>query len=158
MQFQRSGDDKKEFEERLLVRSWTKEQRGRRTKCKSQVVSRRSPQVEVSVCSGWRRMHRSLRMLRLWKHRSSSSWPGKNTETKEATVSPYKRKKGSKFMKGQNAEVDCGPWRNIETLCLMLCRNVLQSQELSLNSQTLHAVYDFVAKSPAIMDRSLNWT
>ena len=33
------------------MRSWTKEQRGRRTKCKSQVVSRQSPQAEVSVKS-----------------------------------------------------------------------------------------------------------
>lgn len=44
--------------------------------------------------------------------------PGKASERKKrkgATVSPYKGKKGSKFMKGQNAEVDCRPCQG-ETL------------------------------------------
>ena len=62
--------------------------------------------------------------------------PGKTPKRKRrnrATVSPYKRKKGSKFMIGQNVEVDCGPWRNMETLCLMVCQDVLLSQGLSIN-------------------------
>ena len=45
---------------------------------------------------------------------------------------------------GQNAEVDYGPWRNIETLCLMVCRDVLLSQGISINSKNLHDLYDFV--------------
>ena len=52
----------------------------------------------------------------------------------------------------QDAEVDCGPWRNIETLCLTVCRDVLLSQGLSINSKNLHDLYDFVA----VMDMSLN--
>ena len=44
------------------------------------------------------------------------------------------------------------PWRNIETLCLMVCRDVLLSQGLSINSKNLHDLYDFVA----VMDMSLN--
>ncbi|CAH3166876.1 unnamed protein product [Pocillopora meandrina] len=85
--------------------------------------------------------------------------PGKSPKRKKrnrATVSPYKRKKGSKFMISQNAEVDCGPWRNIETLCLMVCRDVMLSQGLSINSKNLRDLYDFVAKSPAVMEMSLN--
>ena len=58
------------------------------------------------------------------------------------------------FMISQNAEVDYGPWRNIETLCLMVCRDVLLSQ--GINSKNLHDLYDFVAKSPAVVDMSLN--
>ena len=50
-------------------------------------------------------------------------------------------------MISQNAEVDCGPWRNIETLCLMVCRDVLLSQGLSINSKNLRDLYDFVAVS-----------
>ena len=50
-------------------------------------------------------------------------------------------------MKGQGAEVDGGPWRNIGTIRLIVCRDVLQSQGLSLNSKTLHDFYDFVAVS-----------
>ena len=49
------------------------------------------------------------------------------------TVSPYKKKKGSLFMAGQNPEVDYGPWRNIEMLCLMVCRDMLLSQGISIN-------------------------
>ena len=49
------------------------------------------------------------------------------------TVSPYKKKKGSLFMTGQNPEVDYGPWRNIEMLCLMVCRDMLLSQGISIN-------------------------
>ena len=45
---------------------------------------------------------------------------------------------------GQNAEVDYRPWRNIETLCLMVCRDVLLSQGISINSKNLHDLYDFV--------------
>ena len=59
-------------------------------------------------------------------------------------------------MIGQNAEVDHGPWRNIETLCLMVCRDVLLSQGVSINSKYLHDLYDFVVKSPAVMEMSLN--
>ena len=59
-------------------------------------------------------------------------------------------------MIGQNAEVDHGPWRNIETLCLMVCRDVLLSQGVSINSKNLHDLYDFVVKSPAVMEMSLN--
>lgn len=58
-------------------------------------------------------------------------------------------------MIGQNAEVDCGPWRNIQMLCLMVYQDVLLSQGLSSNSKNLHDLYNFVAKSPAIMDMSL---
>ena len=82
---------------------------------------------------------------------------GKNPKRKKrnrVTVSPYKRKKGSLFMISQNAEVDYGPWRNIETLCLMVCRDVLLSQRISINSKNLHDLYDFV--SPAVVDMSLN--
>ena len=48
--------------------------------------------------------------------------------------------------------MESGPWRNIETLCLMVCRDVLLSQGLSINSKNLHDLYDFVA----VMDMSLN--
>ena len=48
--------------------------------------------------------------------------------------------------------LESGPWRNIETLCLMVCRDVLLSQGLSINSKNLHDLYDFVA----VMDMSLN--
>ena len=47
-------------------------------------------------------------------------------------------------MIGQYAEVDYEPWRNIETLCFMVCRNVLLSQGISINSKNLHDLYHFV--------------
>ena len=43
--------------------------------------------------------------------------PGKTPKRKKrnrATVSPYKRKKGSQFMIGQNAEVDHGPGETLK--------------------------------------------
>ena len=59
-------------------------------------------------------------------------------------------------MIGQNTEVDCGPWRNINTFCLMVCWDVLLSQGLSRNSKKVHDLYDFVVKSPTVMGMSLN--
>ena len=41
-------------------------------------------------------------------------------------------------------------------LFLIFCRDVLQSQGISLNSKTLHDFYDCLAKSPAVIDLSLN--
>lgn len=88
--------------------------------------------------------------------RADSGKTPKRKKRNRVTVSPYKRKKGSLFMISQNAEVDYGPWRNIETLCLMVCRDVLLSQGISINSKNMHDLYDFVAKSPAVVDMSLN--
>ena len=86
--------------------------------------------------------------------RADSGKTPKRKKRNRVTVSPYKREKGSLLMIGQNAEVDYGPWRNIETPCLMVCRDVLLSQGISINSNNLHDLYDFV--SPAVGDMSLN--
>ena len=52
--------------------------------------------------------------------------PIKQRKRKRELVSPYKRKGGKEFMEGQNATVSPGTWRNLETYCLIVCREVLQ--------------------------------
>lgn len=74
-----------------------------------------------------------------------SSACGKEAMTRvRTTVSPYKRKKGTQFMKEQNVKEKKGPWKLIETLLLIICRDLLKLNNIVINSVTLHALYDFV--------------
>ena len=95
------------------------------------VVSRQSPQVEVSlgrtsvcvrteVCG-------CFDCGNIVQARADPKKTPKRKKRNSTTVSPYKGKKASKFMKGQDAEVDGGPWRKIETLSNFLPGRVAKS-------------------------------
>lgn len=71
------------------------------------------------------------------------------------TVSPYKRRKGADFMELQGAVIKSGPWRVLETLCLLVCREVLLSSHLPVNSATLAQLYNFVAESHRMREMSI---
>ena len=46
------------------------------------------------------------------------------------TVSSYKRKCGTEFLTSQNVSVAQGPWRLMETLCLIVCTKVSQDTQV----------------------------
>ena len=128
-----------------------KSQRSRRPTCNSQVVSRRSPQVKVSMCSWWHRMHRCLQMFQLWKHCSSSSWPGKNPKTKRSEIGrPSLHTRGRR---GRNSRCGGGLWTLKKHWNVLF--DGLLSQGISINSKNLHDLYDFVAKSLAVVGVAL---
>ena len=54
----------------------------------------------------------------------------------------------------ENVPVESGPWRNLETLCLMVCREVLLGHEVSVNARKLQLPYSFIARSDIVKDMS----
>ena len=71
------------------------------------------------------------------------------------TVSSYKRKCGTEFLTSQNFPVTQGPWRLMETLCLIVCKELLVFNELSINSVNVATLYNFVAESDKLEELSL---
>lgn len=58
-------------------------------------------------------------------------------------------------MELENASVDLGPWRVLETLCLIVCRDVLVSNTIDTNSTNLKVLYNYVAESESVKTMSL---
>ena len=58
-------------------------------------------------------------------------------------------------MEGQNATVSPGTWRNLETYCLIVCREVLLSHDIPVEASNLKSLYDFVVQSNKIKAMSL---
>ena len=76
--------------------------------------------------------------------------PMKQRKRKRELVSPYKRKKGKEFMEDQKASISSGTWRNLETFCLIVCREVLLSHSISENPGNFKLLYNFVAQSDSV--------
>ena len=70
-------------------------------------------------------------------------------------VSPYKRKRGQEFMESEKVSVDFGPWRILETLCLIVCRDVLINNSIDTTSTNLKVLYNYVAQSESVKVMSL---
>ena len=70
------------------------------------------------------------------------------------TVSSYKRKCGTEFLTSQNVSVAQGPWRLMETLCLIVCKELLVFNELPFNSLNVATLYNFVAESDKLEELS----
>ena len=66
-------------------------------------------------------------------------------------VSPYKRKTGKTFMSAENVPVESGPWRNLEMLCLMVCREVLFGHGVYVKARNLQMLFNFVAQSDTVL-------
>ena len=58
-------------------------------------------------------------------------------------------------MESEKAPVNLGPWRVLETICLIVCRDVLVSNTISTNSSNLKALYNYVAHSETVKAMSL---
>lgn len=58
-------------------------------------------------------------------------------------------------MELENASVDLGPWRVLETLCLKVCQDVLVSKTIHTNSTNLKVLYNYVAESESVKTASL---
>ena len=48
-----------------------------------------------------------------------------------------------------------GPWRLLETLCLVVCKEILLIRELPRNSSNFSTLYNFVAESDKVKEMSL---
>ena len=60
------------------------------------------------------------------------------------------KEKRKEFMEDQKASISSGTWRNLETFCLIVCREVLLSHSISENPGNLKLLYNFVAQSDSV--------
>ena len=65
-----------------------------------------------------------------------------------------KRKPGIEFMESENASVTSGPWSLLETLCLVVCKELPILNALTVNSSNLSTLYNFVAESDKVKELS----
>ena len=61
-------------------------------------------------------------------------------------------------MESEKAPVDLGPWRVLETLCLIVCRDVLVINTIATTSANLKDLNNYVAQSKSVKDMSLSIT
>ena len=58
-------------------------------------------------------------------------------------------------MESEKAPVDLGPWRVLETLCLIACRDVIVTNTIATTSTNLKVLYNYVAQSESVKAMSL---
>lgn len=83
-----------------------------------------------------------------------SANPNKGKKRRTETLSSYKRKPGIEFMESENASVTSGAWSILETLCLVVCKELLILSALTVNSSNLSTLYNFVAESDKVKELS----
>ena len=81
--------------------------------------------------------------------------PLSERKRRRETVSSYSRKFGKKFLSAESAPLKSGPWRILETLCLIVCHEVLVVNGLPNNSINFASLYNFVAESNETKELSL---
>ena len=57
-------------------------------------------------------------------------------------------------MESENASVTSGPWSLLETLCLVVGKELLILNALTVNSSNLSTLYNFVAQSDKVKELS----
>lgn len=80
---------------------------------------------------------------------------GTGRKRRRETVSSYKRKCETECLTGQIFPVTQGPWRLMETLCLIVFKELLVFNELPINSVNVGTLYNFVAESGKLEELSL---
>ena len=80
---------------------------------------------------------------------------GTGREQRRKTVSSYERKCGTEFLSSQNVPVTQGPRRLMETLCLIVFKELLVFNELPINSVNVATLYNFAAESDKLEELSL---
>lgn len=114
---------------------------------------------KVSMCCWRSRMHRGMQLPQLRKY--FSNWGGVSAtlstgrKRRRETISSYKRKRGSEFTASQNDPVTSGPWRLLETLCLVVCKELLVINELPRSSLNFSNLYNVIAESDKVKELSL---
>ena len=88
---------------------------------------------------------RASTVVTLFVHVLKSVTPTPMRKRKRELVSSYKRKQGQEFMESEKAPVDLGPWRVLETLCLIVCRDVLVINTIATTSTNLKDLNNYVA-------------
>jgi len=58
-------------------------------------------------------------------------------------------------MESEKAPVDLGSWQVLETICLIICRDVLVVNTIATNSTNLKVLYNYVVQSESVKAMSL---
>lgn len=58
-------------------------------------------------------------------------------------------------MESEKVSVHFAPWRVLETLCLIVCRDVLMINTIATTSTNLKDLYNYVAQSESVKAMSL---
>ncbi|XP_078346062.1 uncharacterized protein LOC144631498 isoform X2 [Oculina patagonica] len=90
------------------------------------------------------------------KHVTSACSPGLPKKRKRSNPDPYKRKGGSVFLSSQGFDVSVGPWKDLETLLLLVVYELLEISNLHENSQSIVTMYNFVADSSLVIQMKLD--
>ena len=132
-------------------------------KCKGSDASNKSCQdsVRKSGCqwvasgTGCSELCRCVNCGNIFQARIAIESTSNPRKRRRQLVSPYKRKTGSTFMSAENVPVKSGPWRSLEMLCLMVCREVLFRHGVCVNTRNLQILFIFVAQSDSVKDMPL---
>ena len=58
-------------------------------------------------------------------------------------------------MESEKVSVNFGPWRVLETLCLIVCRDVLMINTIAPTPTNLKDLYNYIAQSESVKAMSL---
>lgn len=121
--------------------------------CRDGVRKSRCPCV--ASATGCSELCRCVNCGNIFQARVATESTSNPRKRQRQLVSPYKRKTGRSFMSAENVQVESGPWRNLEMLCLMVCREVLFGHGVCVNARNLQMLFNFVAQSDSVKDMSL---
>lgn len=74
---------------------------------------------------------------------------------RRTTVSPYKRKNSAEFMASQGVPITPGPWTELETICLMICQEIIRSHNLDTSFPNIGKLFRFISQSNKVKHMSL---
>ena len=120
--------------------------------------SRKSKCPCVAEGIGCTELCRCLNCANIVQPRVAPVTPIKQKKRKRELLSPYKRKGGKEFMESRNVSITSGTWKSQETYCLIVCREVLLSHDISVEPSNLKLLYNFVAQSNIVNAMSLTIT
>ena len=90
------------------------------------------------------------------KHIASACSPTLLKKRKRSNPDPYKRKGGSNYLTSQGFDISVGPWKDFETLLLLVVYELLEISNLHDKSQSIVTLYNFVAGSSQVIQMNLD--
>ena len=90
------------------------------------------------------------------KHVTSACSPTLPKKRKRSNPDTYKRKGGSNYLTSQGFNISVGPWKDLETLLLLVVYELLEISNLHDKSQSIVTLYNFVAGSNQVVQMNLD--
>ena len=94
--------------------------------------------------------------LTIRKHVTSACSPTLPKKRKRSNPDPCKRKGGSNYLTSQGFDISVGPWKDFETLLLLIVYELLEISNLHEKSQSIVTLYNFVAGSSQVIQMNLD--